>query len=105
MKLWLDDLRPAPDKTWFHCKDVSCMVHNFLLYGLTLTEISLDHDLGPKEPTGYEFLCWLMKKVLYKEITKIPIIKVHSANPVARRNMEIYISTINLFLEEENEDK
>lgn len=85
MKLWLDDLRPAPEGwTWhFHVDNMIddirwCMRHN-----KTIEMISLDNDLGELEKEGYKVLDWL-------ESLQIPIefgIHIHSANPVARDRM------------------
>ena len=105
VKLWLDDLRPAPEG-WVWCKTVDAaqflMLHN-------VVEMSLDHDLGacsdcsegltPEQwlekynyrsmphcshvGTGVTFLNWVEaeKKWPFKKPT------VHSANPVGTKNM------------------
>ena len=110
MKLWLDDLRPAPEGyCWVKTVDeaifeilycerecdwywkcyfldgVSAEQTVNLLKTYTITEISCDNDLGEKEPEGYKLLDWL-------EATKrnYPI-RIHSANPVARERMQAII--------------
>lgn len=58
---------------------------------------TLDHDLGddPKahsKLTGYDFLKWAAENAL----TKWPRanVRVHSANPVGRKNMEAFIAQV-----------
>lgn len=50
---------------------------------------SLDHDLGLGSLTGYEFLKWVADHALDK--WPKGMIKVHSANPVGTKNMEVFI--------------
>lgn len=111
MKIYLDDLRSAPD-TWHRC----CKVEEVqeLMQVNVVTHMSLDHDLGasylckdcnknmqevgacPDDcvcmchsvdfftcPTGYDLCKWMA------ELDCWPINKpiVHSANPVGARNM------------------
>ncbi len=110
VKLWLDDVRPAPEGwTWVKNVEQAKLVtwlHN-------VTEMSLDHDLGVCEEcseglsveqwlekyqyksmpncshfgTGYTFICWL------EERRKWPLKKptVHSANPVGANRMRLVI--------------
>ena len=110
MKLWMDDVRPAPDGyVWattvreaiYHiCRynresDNSWQMYidgwidreNLERYLATWTieEISCDNDLGENETEGYKLLDWL-------EATgrNYPI-RIHSANPVARERMRAII--------------
>lgn len=49
MKMWLDDVRPAPDGTWVLTKNVDeaiTFLEKCRLEGKTITLASLDHDLG-----------------------------------------------------------
>lgn len=45
MRLWLDDIRPAP-KGWVWVKDARHFMSDLLLMFEDITEVSLDHDLG-----------------------------------------------------------
>lgn len=55
-----------------------------LLNGVPFDEMSLDHDLGDHEPTGLDFLRWLV----INQAQLLPrVIRIHSANPVGTMNM------------------
>jgi Cyclic-phosphate processing Receiver domain len=96
MRVWLDDLREAPDG-WVHVKTPEEAIE--LLRSGDVDEISLDHDLGLATPeverTGYDVLVWLEEAVArgtWEHI--VPVIHVHSANPVGWRRMEQAIASI-----------
>jgi hypothetical protein len=96
LKVWLDDVREAPDE-WVHVKTPEEVIE--LLRKGGVDEISLDHDLGLATPeserTGYDVLAWLEKAVAtgaWKH--PVPVIHVHSANPVGWRRMELAIASI-----------
>ena len=55
-RIWLDDIRPAP-KGWVLCKTVP--EARALLAQGDVVAISLDHDLGEDQETGYDLLCWI----------------------------------------------
>ena len=88
-KLWLDDIRPAPEGwTWhFHVDNMIDDIARLMRHNETIELISLDNDLGELEKEGYKVLDWL-------ESLQIPIefgIHIHSANPVARERMRAII--------------
>ena len=89
MKLWLDDVRPAPNGWDWHLH-VDAMIDDMrclFVKGAEIEMISLDNDLGEYEKEGYKVLDWL-------ESLQIPItfgIHIHSANPVARERMRAII--------------
>jgi hypothetical protein len=91
MKVWLDDLRQAPDG-WTRVYTVPELVA--LIESGEVTEVSLDHDLGEDEETGYDFLRWLEEQVFTRKVSSVPVIKIHSANSVGRKNMELAIGSI-----------
>ena len=85
MKLWLDDLRPAPTEAgWVLAHSV-----NEAILALTTQEItfaSLDHDLGEYEPDGgdgIKLLLWMAEH----NIWPTDGIEIHSMNPVGAANM------------------
>lgn len=91
MKVWLDDIRPAPEG-WEHAKTsgeaIALLVHG------NVTDISLDHDLGGGD-TGYNVLSWLEFEVsmnIWRH--PLPTFTIHSANPVGRKRMEAAIESI-----------
>lgn len=87
-KLWVDDIRPAPDKSW----DIAFSYHTaiYLLQRNNYDVVSLDHDLGDihegREMTGYDVLMFMVEK---KETGGYfpPEVRVHTANPPARIKM------------------
>lgn len=94
--LWVDDERPQPEhseRTWmaatsFHRAIVLLEKHDF-------DEVSLDHDIasfyGNKEMTGYDIVMWLVQRKVDGMYHVPPVIKVHTANPVGRDNMQATI--------------
>lgn len=78
MKIFLDDLREAPQgyvtaRTYEECIE--------LLKNNEVEVLSLDHDLGT-DKTGYDVCLWLAENEYF-----IPEIYIHSANPVGQMNM------------------
>jgi hypothetical protein len=84
MKMWLDDIRPMPSEYDIHAKTAAVAIA--LLDDAEA--ISLDHDLGADENgTGYDVACEIEKRAANG--IKPPMWKIHSANPVGRKNMEM----------------
>ncbi len=89
MKLWVDDVRPAP-VGYFWCKSVNeaknwieaSEVHLSAL--ATIELIDIDHDAGDFAYDGGDYI----KLLDWLEETgrRIPI-RIHSMNPVGRENM------------------
>jgi hypothetical protein len=92
MKLWVDDIRPAP-KGWVWAKTFEAAV-DFICGPESIEEMSLDHDLGDG-PTGYNILC-LLESLIFNGFWRkpVPLIHVHSANPVGAKNMLRVIDSI-----------
>ena len=93
VKLWLDDVRPAPDG-WEHVFTASEAIAHFATGNVV--EASLDHDLGPSDAgTGYDVLAWVEKALgAHAWYGPLPRIYVHSANPVGRTNMLTSLKSI-----------
>lgn len=86
MNVWLDDERPEP-KDWKRVYWPSEAIE--LLRTGTVSEISLDHDLGADEiGTGYDVLLWIEEQVYTNPGFVLPIVHIHTANPAARSRME-----------------
>lgn len=91
MKLWVDDVRPAPPG-YFWVKSVN-EAKRFLLdphiqYCYTLDLIDIDHDAGEYAQYGGDYiklLDWL------EEIGRNYPIHIHSMNPVGVANMRAII--------------
>lgn len=91
MKVFLDDLRPAPDgcvRVFWPDEAIA------LLRTGEVSEIFLDHDLGgDQRGTGYDVLLWIEEAVATGKL-KAPRMIVHSANPAARARMDAAITAI-----------
>lgn len=80
MKLWVDDLRPAPEG-WWHALTSDAAIQALQMnrpdyIGDSFDEISLDHDLGGDDTTR-PVVIWMIENDVWPEK-----INVHSANPV-----------------------
>lgn len=85
MKLWLDDIRPMPEGYDVHVTTAQEAIS--FLETHNVTEISLDHDLGPEEAgTGYSVACWI-EYAAFKSLCKPIVMHIHSANPVGMERM------------------
>ena len=86
MRLWLDDVRPAP-KGWVWVKTVDDTIRRIELGGVT--EVSLDHDLDYSDPqrTGSEVADYIRRRALAGQ--EIPVVHVHTANPIGGAQMAL----------------
>lgn len=96
MKLYLDDIRIGPDG-WTTIRNVFNLM-NILEQRDDVTHLSLDHDLGENQKTGYDVLCWIEEKVFNGQMTNVPVLTIHSANPVGRDRMKMVIKNIERML-------
>lgn len=93
MKLWIDDIRPAP-KGYYWCKSVNTAISTIMRYSNRLDWdnnlvdeielIDLDHDAGNYAFDGGDYiklLDWL------EETGRNYPIHIHSMNPVGVANM------------------
>ncbi len=85
MKVWLDDERPMPKDYDAHAKTAAEAIK--LLSGGDVTRISLDHDLGDGNKTGYDVAKWIAEKAYRSAIPPLGW-TLHTANPVGRDNMK-----------------
>ena len=91
IKVWLDDVRPAPDG-WNPVRWPQDAIE--LLARVNVTHISLDHDLGDDaRGTGYDVLLWIEQATMVGDFVP-PVITVHSANVSARQKMIAAIAKI-----------
>lgn len=92
MKIYLDDER-IPPKDWVLVKTVPELI-KLMSSEEIIEQLSLDHDLGEDQLTGYDFLKWLEEQVYLKKVTHLPTINIHSANPTGRINMALALRSI-----------
>ena len=87
MKIWVDDLRPVPEG-YVGTKSVNetiKIIEKAENEGIRIEFLDLDHDLGDYAPDGGDAIKIL--DFLAERGTFYPI-KIHTANPVGRANME-----------------
>lgn len=102
MKLFVDDVRDPPDQPkwyqfWLPRWKVARTYDKAIQILSTgkVKKLSLDHDLGPGK-TGYDIAKFLEERAYNK--SRVPSdIRVHSANPVGRRNIQRAIKCIKMF--------
>lgn len=106
MKIWLDDIRTAPEE-WVFCRWPEEVIE--LLKNNKVEEISLDHDLEDpnvigqgycssiKERTGYDVLLWIEEQVINNNF-KPPKINIHTANISARKEMILVLTKIEKYI-------
>lgn len=97
IKIWLDDLLDDPESPERHVPAGFVGVKTAweaieLLKKGNVEEISLDHDLGNDEKfgTGYDVAKFIEQSAFEGSLRPLEI-KIHSANPVGRKNMGVSI--------------
>ena len=81
-KLFLDDVRDAPDASWTVVRSFDAFRDWITANGVPEV-ISFDHDLGFAVPTGMDCAKWIVDQGLV-----LQEFRVHSANPVGKENIE-----------------
>ncbi len=88
--LWLDDVRPMPGDYTHHAKTASQALA--LLRTGEVIEMSLDHDLGKTDETGYDVAKWIEEQAHAGTLKPIRC-KVHSQNPAGARNIRMALQS------------
>lgn len=97
MKIFLDDVRPAPEGWVFvcHVADAISLLKQCQDEGVPVEALSLDNDLGLGEPEGRTVLDWLEEQAFTVPCFRLPDrMLVHSANAPARQRMEAVIARL-----------
>ena len=87
MKIWVDDIRPVPPG-YIGTKSVNetiRIIEESIKEGFEIELLDLDHDLGDYASDGgdaIKILDYLVEKELFYPV------RIHTANPVGRANME-----------------
>jgi translation initiation factor 2 alpha subunit (eIF-2alpha) len=92
MKLFVDDVRKPPDKTWIVATTAQKAIQ--ILSTNKVQVLSLDHDLGDSDETGYTIICWIEEQVTNPGFHIPKTILVHSANPVGSQKIKQAIQSI-----------
>lgn len=77
MKVYMDDLRPTP-VGWERTYTVEETIDK--LKTKSVSDLSLDNDLGEGLLEGFKVLDWLEREVFFNPSFPIPVITIHSAN-------------------------
>ena len=93
MKLWIDDIRPAPNGYHWVKSVHEAIIHICQMKrpngDYNIEVIDLDHDAGDYAFMGGDYIK-LLDWMEYKGINNIPI-HIHAMNPVGRQNMQTII--------------
>lgn len=92
IKLWIDDVRPAP-RGWRRAKTSNEAID--MLCNYDPTEISFDHDLGGND-TSMNIVNMIEKWSSEDRIGRF-VWHIHSANPVGRKNLELALQSCERF--------
>lgn len=102
MKLWIDDIRPAPEG-YIWCKSTLNALHTIYHNADDIEEISLDHDAGDYVHEGGDFIEVLkelerlchsdnaLERAYWQKHCINYGFSLHSANPVGVANMRAII--------------
>lgn len=97
MKIWLDDIREAPEG-WTRCFRPDEVIE--LIQNGSVEEISLDYDLGLVDERGLDWngedvLKWIEREVVERGRSfRLPVVSIHSANPVGRERLQRALEAI-----------
>lgn len=89
MKLWVDDIREAPDESWSVARTPLSAIR--AISHFHFEEISLDHDSGLDDDTfasvAYYIAC------AYSDLPRHarPKVTIHSANPIGAEEMKMVL--------------
>ena len=93
MKLWIDDIRPAPDESWTVARTVTSAIECVSIFGDSIEEISFDHDISyqiqmgklsrpyPSPETFTAVAKYVYEYYKNHQLDTLPAIKIHTANP------------------------
>ena len=99
MKIWIDDIRKAPDG-YVHLKTLQEFKTFLTQWNGEIEILDLDHDLGENEPTGYDIIKWFY--TLFP--TRFPKkVLCHSSNPPGKENILKFVESVIRNREETND--
>lgn len=89
MKIWIDDVRPAPHGNYMWCRSVNQakqIINDIIKFPLEdwIELIDIDHDAGDYASDGGDFINILN---WFEETNQNYPIRIHSMNPVGKENM------------------
>ncbi len=106
IKLYVDDIRPAPDSSWMVARTVSSAIAAIAQFGEQMEVISLDHDISHQVSIGnglerpfpcnetFTPVAWFMKHY-YMTLPKKPAqIIIHTSNPEGAQKMKSILQRV-----------
>lgn len=100
LKLWIDDIRDAPDDSWVVARKVQEAIR--LISHQRFTTISLDHDIEnrPSDETFLPVAYFIGEKFNNDTFwaDELEVI-IHSINPVGAKEMQMVLEDCGLFAE------
>ena len=106
MKLWVDDIRPAPDDKWTVVKTITSAIS--AIENFDFDEVSLDHDISHQVVVGKlsrpypcdECFCAVAHFIAAVSSgdlrVKVPKITIHTANPIGAEDMRRILAGYNI---------
>jgi hypothetical protein len=96
LKFWLDDCIQPPDDSWTWFDSSNSIINTLRHLNKKVYIISLDHDLGNESiyGTGYDVMKWIEEQVYTNSDFILPIIIIHSRNPVGADKMKMSLNKI-----------
>jgi len=95
INLWIDEHRLPPDEYIAWCTNSTNAINFIDKFWGRIEVISFDHDLGEESyGTGYDVLKFIEEKVYRFSWEPRMEFRIHSANPVGRKNMQAAIVSI-----------
>lgn len=105
MKLFVDDIRNAPDESWSVARTVDAAISFISQFGYKIEEISLDHDISHQIGMGElsrPFPCaetftpvarYMAEKYRIdpEPFYKRPKVTIHSSNPMGAKNLQFIL--------------
>lgn len=97
MKLFIDDIRNAPDTTWTLARTITAAISGIAQFGDSIEEISIDHDISHQinmGPISRPYPCEETYQPVAHFIgefyspTRYPKIVIHSANPIGAMTLK-----------------
>ena len=103
MKLFIDDIRNAPDDKWAVARSVSEAIRFIAFFGLEIDEISIDHDIShqigmgalsrpyPCPETFTAVAYFIAEFYANRRHIKVPKIVIHSSNVVGVETIQMIL--------------
>jgi hypothetical protein len=91
IKLWIDDLRSAPDSSWTVARTSKEAIAVFATG--RVGRVSFDCDLGGAD-SGMKVVAWLERRCFEDPDFPMPAYAVHSANPPEAERVRVALGNI-----------